>query len=71
MPEAFIPRGLPADPILLPMTRGEIAGDHGLTLEMVSRTFSWMKTRSVIRPLEGSALRTPVPQALAKLADGD
>jgi len=64
-------RGLPADPIVLPMTRGEIADYLGLTLETVSRNFSWMKTRGLIRLLEGGALRILNPQALAKLADGD
>ena len=64
-------RGMPADPILLPMTRGEIADYLGLTLETVSRNFSWMKTRGLIRLLEGGALRILDPAALAKLADGD
>jgi CRP/FNR family transcriptional regulator, anaerobic regulatory protein len=64
-------RGMPADPILLPMTRGQIADYLGLTLETVSRNVSWMKAHGLIRLLEGGALRISDPMALAKLADGD
>ena len=64
-------RGLPADPIVVPMTRGEIADYLGLTLETVSRNFSWLKSRGYIRLMEAGAIRLLKPDALAKLADGD
>lgn len=63
-------RGLAPDPIVLPMTRGEIADYLGLTLETVSRNFSWLKTRGLIRLMEAGALRILNRPALAKLADG-
>lgn len=64
-------RGLPTDPIVVPMTRNEIADYLGLTLETVSRNFSWLKTRGFIRLLPAGAVRLLEPEALSRLADGD
>ncbi len=41
-------RGLTPDPIILPMTRSDIADYLGLTIETVSRTFSGLKKKGLI-----------------------
>src|SRR3546814_997463 len=41
-------RGLPSDPVLLPMGRADVADYLGLTTETVSRTFTQFKTGGLI-----------------------
>ncbi|WP_246179856.1 Crp/Fnr family transcriptional regulator [Microvirga thermotolerans] len=44
-----VAHGRPASPVLLPMTRTDIADYLGLTIETVSRTFTKLKTQGLIR----------------------
>ena len=64
-------RGLPADPLGLPMSRADIADFLGLTTETVSRTFTQLKRAGLIAlPGQGKVklLRRDV---LAEIAEGN
>jgi len=64
-------RGLPAEPVHLPMSRSDIADYLGLTVETVSRTFSRLKREGLIA-LEGSdRVRFASRENLAAIAEGD
>jgi CRP/FNR family transcriptional regulator len=64
-------RGLPPEPVHLPMSRSDIADYLGLTVETVSRTFSRLKREGLIE-LEGSdQVRFASRKNLEAIADGD
>jgi CRP/FNR family transcriptional regulator len=54
----------------LAMSRTDIADYLGLTKETVSRAFTWLKTRGLIRLLPGDAVRIVDARALTRLAGG-
>ena len=54
----------------LAMSRTDIADYLGLTKETVSRAFTWLKTRGLIRLLPGDAVRIVDARALTRLAEG-
>jgi CRP/FNR family transcriptional regulator len=60
--------GQKASPILLPMTRGDIADYLGLTIETVSRTLTRLKAAGLIAVLPGNKLRLDDPAALEAAA---
>jgi CRP/FNR family transcriptional regulator, anaerobic regulatory protein len=55
----------------LPMTRADIADYLGLTMETVSRTFSYFKTHGLIRLLPGGRIKLLDPSRLGELAQND
>lgn len=61
----------PEGRVHLPMTRAEIADYLGLTIETVSRVFTRLKTRGVIRLLSLTELQIENPEALRALAEGE
>lgn len=64
-------RGLPAEPVHLPMSRADIADYLGLTVETVSRTFSHLKREGLIE-LEGSdQVRFGSRKNLELIAEGE
>ncbi len=63
-------RGQAGSIIVLPMTRTDIADFLGLTIETVSRSFTKLKTSSVIRLIETSVVELVDKEALQRLADG-
>ena len=63
-------RGQKGNPVPIPMSRSDIADYLGLTTETVSRTFTALKSRKVIRLLEGNKVDLVDHDALLDLADG-
>lgn len=63
-------RGRPGDPVLLPMSRSDIADYLGLTVETVSRTFTRLKKQGLIELLDEKRIRLAKRQALREIADG-
>lgn len=64
-------RGQPANPIRLPMNRGDIADFLGLTTETVSRTISAMKRSGVIALREGGNVDVRDQTGLDAIAAGE
>lgn len=65
-----IARAVPADPVLVPMTRSDIADYLGLTTETVSRTFTQLKVKGLIRLEAGGKVVLSDRDALEDLAAG-
>lgn len=63
-------RGQPANPVALPMNRGDIADYLGLTMETVSRVLTQLKTRGLIQLLDEKQVRLTKPEALREIATG-
>lgn len=63
-------RGQPGNPVLLPMTRGDIADYLGLTIETVSRTLSQLKRDQLIRQRSLTEIELADVARLAALAEG-
>lgn len=63
--------GRPANPIVLQMTRGEIADFLGLSSEAVSRGVSALKRQGLIALREPQRIALVRPEALQDLAAGD
>ncbi|GAB4195746.1 MAG: helix-turn-helix domain-containing protein [Thalassobaculales bacterium] len=63
-------RGLPGNPIAVPMGRTDIADYLGLTIETVSRLFTRLKTAQVVRLLEGNFVQVLDQAGLEDLAEG-
>lgn len=63
-------RGLPADPVVLPMNRSDIADYLGLTIETVSRTFTQLRKQKLIELLDEKQVRLLMPDELCKVAGG-
>ena len=61
---------MPSDPVLLPMSRGDIADYLGLTVETVSRTFTRLKSEGVIELPEAHRVVLSDRERLEELADG-
>ncbi|ALN74775.1 hypothetical protein M673_18805 (plasmid) [Aureimonas sp. AU20] len=59
---------LPASPIALPMTRGDIADYLGLTIETVSRSFTKLRNRGLIAMPSPQSIEIPDSKALAAVA---
>lgn len=64
-------RGQPPNPIELPMGRADVADFLGLTTETVSRTFTQLKTSSVIQLLDNARVLLKDVDALNDLAEGE
>jgi CRP/FNR family transcriptional regulator, anaerobic regulatory protein len=62
--------GRPGDPVLLPMSRSDIADYLGLTIETVSRTFTRLRKQGLIELLDERQIRLSKRQALLEIADG-
>jgi len=62
--------GRPNDPVLLPMSRSEIADYLGLTTETVSRTFTLLKKQGLIELLDEKRVRLSRMSALREIAEG-
>ena len=62
--------GKPADPVLLPMNRSDIADYLGLTIETVSRTFTQLRTQRLIELVDEKQIRLLKPEALREIATG-
>jgi len=63
-------RGHKDNPVLVPMSRADIADYLGLTTETVSRTFTQLKTSGVISLQEGNKVLVADIDALFDLAEG-
>jgi len=63
-------RGRADDPVILPMSRSDIADYLGLTVETVSRTFTRLRKQEVIELLDEKRVRLSKRQALREIADG-
>jgi CRP/FNR family transcriptional regulator, anaerobic regulatory protein len=61
--------GLEANPLLLPMSRGDIADYLGLTVETVSRTFTRLRKDGLIALPRSAEVVLLSPERLAELAD--
>ena len=61
---------MPSDPVLLPMSRGDIADYLGLTVETVSRTFTRLKSQGVIALPESHRIVLADRERLEVLAEG-
>jgi CRP/FNR family transcriptional regulator len=61
---------MPCDPVLLPMSRGDIADYLGLTVETVSRTFTRLKSEGVIELPEAHRVMLSKRERLEELAEG-
>ncbi|MBT4045728.1 MAG: helix-turn-helix domain-containing protein [Rhodospirillaceae bacterium] len=60
----------PIDPLVLPMSRADIADYLGLTIETVSRTFTRLKADNIISLPEHNRVRVNDMAALLQLAEG-
>lgn len=65
-----VARGLPASPLPLPMTRGEIADYLGLTIETVSRAFTKLRKQNLIALEAIDRVKIPDLENLRDLALG-
>lgn len=63
-------RGLPDNPIHLPMSRNDIGDFLGLTTETVSRTFTQLKSSQMIRLLPGGLVELNDVDHLEDIAEG-
>jgi CRP/FNR family transcriptional regulator len=63
-------RGQSGNPVLLPMTRGDIADYLGLTIETVSRTMSQFKRDKLIRQRSLTEIELVNADRLAELTEG-
>ncbi len=63
-------RGQKDNPVPIPMSRSDIADYLGLTTETVSRTFTALKSKQVIRLLEGNKVDLVDRDELLDLAEG-
>ena len=63
-------RGQKDNPVPIPMSRSDIADYLGLTTETVSRTFTALKSKQVIRLLEGNKVDLVDRDVLLDLAEG-
>ncbi|MGD9536599.1 MAG: cyclic nucleotide-binding domain-containing protein [Alphaproteobacteria bacterium] len=63
-------RGQPGNPVLLPMTRGDIADYLGLTIETVSRTLSQFKRDNLVRQLSLNELELVDEERLQAFVEG-
>ena len=63
-------RGLPDDPVFVPMSRNDIGDYLGLTTETVSRTFSDLKGKGIIELLPAGKVRLAARDQLEDIADG-
>ena len=63
-------RGQKDNPVPIPMSRADIADYLGLTTETVSRTFTVLKSKQVIRLLEGNKVDLADRDTLLDLAEG-
>ena len=63
--------GMPASPVLLPMSRADIADYLGLTIETVSRTFTKLRSMGAIELPESHRVVLSDPQQIEDLALGD
>ncbi len=63
--------GLPASPVLLPMSRADIADYLGLTIETVSRTFTKLRSLGAIELPESHRVVLRDQQHIENLALGD
>jgi len=63
-------RQMDPDPVVLPMSRADIADYLGLTTETVSRTFTQLKTKGLIRLLPQGRVQLSDRDALEDLAAG-
>jgi CRP/FNR family transcriptional regulator len=61
-------RGHPANPIEVPMTRGDIADYLGLTIETVSRTFTELRRSGLIEARGTASIFIPDPEAVHDIA---
>lgn len=68
--QAQVRRGEPGEPIVLPMSRGDIADYLGLTIETVSRTFTALRRRGVIALDDTTHVRVLDRAAAEALAAG-
>ncbi len=59
-----------ASPVMLPMSRSDIADYLGLTTETVSRTFSSLKRSQTIKLEEGGKVTLPNMEVLETIAEG-
>jgi CRP/FNR family transcriptional regulator len=64
-------RGQPENPIELPMSRNDIGDFLGLTTETVSRTVTQLKTKQVIKLLEGHRVQLTDVDRLRRLSEGE
>ncbi len=62
-------RGMPANPISLPMTRAEVADYLGLTIETVSRCFTKLRKLDVIGLLAADRVQIKQPERLKALSE--
>ncbi len=63
-------RGQKDNPVLVPMSRSDIADFLGLTTETVSRTFTQLKANSIIRLMEGGKVCIVDRDLLTDIAEG-
>ena len=63
-------RGMPDNPVMLPMTRTDIGDFLGLTTETVSRTFTQLRGRGAIAVQPGGRVWLEDVQALRDLMEG-
>jgi CRP/FNR family transcriptional regulator len=63
-------RGQPDNPVMLPMSRTDIADYLGLTTETVSRTFTVLKTSGAIRLLNNERVELKDLDRLRELSEG-
>ena len=62
--------GREIDPVILPMTRSDMADYLGLTVETVSRTFTQLKKAGVVELREAGTVHLPNHAALEELGGG-